>query len=416
MTRTRIGIIGAGMRGLECFGKIFVENHAAEVEIVAVADPNLARAQAGLNRIHTKADIHAEAVELLARNDVDAVIVTSPDHLHEQHCIGAFKHGKHVLVDKPLAISARACLNVLAAARETDRLLYMGFNLRHDPVMRALKKAVDDGRLGRIFSIHAIEHYDGGRTYMARWNRLKKFTGGLWIHKGSHDFDGINWLMGDARPARVSCYAGLFALNREGLPFTPKDGVPPGPTCGECAYSDTCPDSGARDGAFPGDASDGMFGSDAAAIDGYRRDLCIFLSDKDTHDHGAAIVEYDNGAVAMHSECFVTPVTNRRYLLDGTLGFAEGDLKGNRMEIRPRWSSERIVTEVTRGAGTHGGIDPIMCREFIRCIREGERPTAGGIDGAWSVAIGEAAELSRAEKRNVEIAEVLDVRSPLLRP
>lgn len=56
-----------------------------------------------------------------------------------------------------------------------------------------------------------------------------------------------------------------------------------------------------------------------------------------------------------------------------------------------------------------------MCAEFIRCIRKGLRPSASGIDGAWSVAIGEACERARLEHRVMKIAEVLDVTSPLLK-
>ena len=71
--------------------------------------------------------------------------------------------------------------------------------------------------------------------------------------------------------------------------------------------------------------------------------------------------------------------------------------------------------KLSRGAGGHGGADPHMCAEFMNCIRQGLRPGASGIDGAWSVAIGEACELSRVKKRMVEIREVLDVKSPLLK-
>jgi len=122
---------------------------------------------------------------------------------HEECAVLAFEHKKHVLIDKPLAISAKGCLRVVEAARRADCVLYMGFNLRHDVVVRRMKQLVAQGKIGEIFSMHAIEHYNGGRTYMARWNRLKKYSGGLWVHKGSHDFDIINWVMAPAHPVRV---------------------------------------------------------------------------------------------------------------------------------------------------------------------------------------------------------------------
>ena len=158
-----------------------------------------------------------------------------------------------------------------------------------------------------------------------------------------------------------------------------------------------------------------MFDDTTARVDGYQKDLCIYLSDKDTHDQGVAIVEYDNGATAFHAEYFVTPLTNRYYRVEGTRGHLEANIKSGRVEICPRWSKERIVHEIPADVGEHGGATLIMCADFIRCLRKGLRPAASGIDGTWSVAIGEACERARAEHRVVKISEVLDVKNPLLR-
>lgn len=426
MSRIRIGIIGAGGRGINAFGRNFTELFSNQTEIVAVADPNRERAEAGLALLGLQAKIHADYNDLVRRQDIDAVVVTTPDYLHEQCCLAAFKHGKHALVDKPLAISGAGCLRVIAAARQARKLLYMGFNLRHDIVLRKLKSLVESGTFGEIFSMQAIEYYNGGRTYMARWNRLKKFSGGLFIHKGSHDFDIINWMMGQARPMQVSCFANVFTLNPRHLPFKLRRGVKPGPTCTDCPYQSECPDVSIA-GLKPGQgknaglsvaqeqAHNRMFGADSVRLDGYHKDLCMYLSDKDTHDQGIAIVEYDNGATASNAEYFVTPKSNRHYLIEGTLGHGEADLHENTIEILPRWTQDRILHQLKRPVGGHGGADPHMCGEFIRCIRQGLRPSASGIDGAWSVAIGEASERSRVKGRVVKISEVLDIKSPLLK-
>ena len=420
MSKIRIGIVGSGNRGIHSFGNFFANIYADHAEVVAVADKNRERATRGLAYIDVKADIHDEPAEMLARKDIDAVVITTPDYLHEEYAVLALEHGKHVLVDKPLATTARGCLRIIEASKRAGKLLFMGFNLRQECVVRQVKRMIDANALGEIFTIHAIEHYDGGRTYMSRWNRLKKYSGGLFVHKGSHDFDIINWFMGTARPVRVSCFANVSVLKPEGLPFKPREGVKPGPTCSKCAYREECPDVIGR--GRPPMAEDpgrtahrkGMYGEAAAAIDGYHVDLCMYLSDKDTHDQGIAIIEYDNGATASHSECFFTPFSNRRYLIDGTLGHVDADLRGNRVDFFPRWTKDRIIHHLHRDPGGHGGSDPKMCREFIACLEQGIRPTASGIDGAWSVAVAEAAELARAERRVVEISEVLDVDSDLL--
>jgi predicted dehydrogenase len=419
MAKVRMGIIGIGGRGVG-FARMFLNELSSKAQLVAIADPNRERAEASFGYIGAQADIHTDMNEMLARKDIDAVVVTTPDFHHEEACVAAFRAKKHVLVDKPLAITGNGCLRAIEAARKSDRLLYMGFNMRHDVVLQRLKKMILDGVFGEIFSMQAIEHYNGGRTYMARWNRLKKFSGGLWIHKGSHDFDVLNWLIGDPRPVRVSCFANVFTLNDKHFPFTLRKGVKPGPTCSKCPYQKECPDaypiSAAPDNADARVRSySRMFGEDAAKIDGYHKDLCIFQSDKDTHDQGIAIVEYDNGATASHSEYFVTPLSNRHYLIEATQGHVEADLHDNWIEFRPRWSQDKTTHKIHRDAGGHGGADPKMAAEFLDCVRHGRRPTASGIDGAWSVAIGQACELSRAQRRTIEIKEVLDTKSALLK-
>jgi len=421
MGKLRLGIVGAGSRGIMSFGRIFGDEHGDTVEVAGLAEPNRARAEAAGRALGLEVGLHSDVEEMFGRRDIDAIVVTSPDWLHEEHCVGALEHGKHVLVDKPLAITAKGCLRIIEAAKRSGRALYMGFNLRHNGVLQRLKKVIDDGEVGEVFSMQAVEHYNGGRTYMSRWNRLKRYSGGLFIHKGSHDFDIINWMMGGARPVRVSCFGGVSVFKREKLPFELRDGISPGPGCSVCPYGAECPDRyvaaelfGEIDGGFVRKV-DEMWAENAIAEDGYRKDLCMYLSDKDTHDQGIAIVEYDNGATASHSEYFATPITNRHYLVEGTRGHAEADLHGRWVEERPRWTEERVEHRIDKETGEHGGADPKMCEEFLRCILENERPSASGVDGAWSVAVGEACELSRAEKRVVEIAEVLDVESELLR-
>ena len=419
MARLRMGLIGAGSRGIMSFAKGMTTHHHETVEFVAFADPNPIRAEAGAAYVGIEPAIHKEVGDLVTDKNVDAVVVTTPDYLHEEHCLAALENGKHVLVDKPLAITGQGCLKVIEAAKKADKVLYMGFNLRHDTVLRRMKELVTAGELGELFSMQAIEHYNGGRTYMSRWNRLKERSGGLWIHKGSHDFDICNWIMAPARPVQVSCFASVFSLTKERLPFEVEEGVPPGPTCSACPYKDACPDHYGIGGGG-GDEElrarmDRMWGAKAHSADTYSKDVCMYLSDKDTHDQGIAIVQYDTGATVSHSEYFATPLSNRHYLLEGTKGHCDADLGDCRIEIQPRWTRDKITYQLRRPTGGHGGADPSMQSEFIRCVQNGERPSASGTDGAWSVAIGQACEIARAEARVVKISEVLEVDSDLLK-
>ncbi|MBT3378826.1 MAG: Gfo/Idh/MocA family oxidoreductase [Lentisphaerae bacterium] len=414
MSKLRLGIIGTGGRGVGSFGQAFTTTFADRVDIVGLADTNTIRAGNAAKFLGISPEIHDNAGDLASRSDVEAIVVTSPDCFHEEHALLALQNNKHVFIDKPLATTVDGCLNVIEASRRAGTVLYMGFNLRHQVVVRRLRDMAREGLFGDLFQLQAIEHYNGGRTYHSRWNRLKEFTGGLFIHKGSHDFDVLNYIMGDVRPARVSCFGSVSTLKPEGLPFEPDPGIEPGPNCTVCPYNTRCRDAYAVN-ASPGSISDCLFNEETAQIDGYYKNLCMYMSEKDTHDQGVAIIEYDNGATATHTECFVTPISNRQYFLEGTKGHGEGDLHANQITFEPRWSKEKIDYQLDPGTGSHGGADPVMQQNFLDCIAAGDRPTANAIDGTWSVAVAVAAELSRAERRMVEISELMDPGSDLLK-
>ena len=143
--------------------------------------------------------------------------------------------------------------------------------------------------------------------------------------------------MGKARPVRVSCFANVSVLNEKGLPFKLRKGVKPGPTCTVCAYTNRMPRRAARPRTGQGrqERSGLRRGRDGDVRRGGGRartaitvDLCIYLSDKDTHDQGIATVEYDNGATASHAEYFPTPLSNRHYMIEGKLAHGEADVAG----------------------------------------------------------------------------------------
>jgi len=395
----RIGIVGTGGRG-SSLGRQFNTHH--RVTVTALCDTNDVRCQVVAGQLGGSPKRYRALTDMLANDPLDAVVITSPDHCHEEHALAALGSGLHVLIDKPLATSAAACRRIIDAGIRGDRIVKMGFNLRHNSTLRRLKEIVDKGVLGELFLIENREFYNGGKTYMARWNRLRDRSGGLWIHKGAHDFDIFNWLLGHPRPVRVSATAGVSALRAEKLPFVPDPGVPPGPGCGDCPYLDQCPD-----GDYWSEKASPMWDERARAADGYRRDLCIYMSDKDVHDNGIAIVEYENGARASHLECFVTSRTTRLYTIVGTQGQAEVDLEERTILVRPRWSRETIEHRIPATTGGHSGADPHMVDTFIRRLRgEDDDQEATLEHGLWATAIGEAAELSVREQRMVAIDEL----------
>jgi predicted dehydrogenase len=271
--------------------------------------------------------------------------------------------------------------------------------------LKRLKEIIESGILGNVFLIENREFYDGGRTYMGRWNRHYDVSGGLWIHKGSHDFDVFNWLLGFPRPVRVSAVAGVNALNPEGVPFPLKDGVQPGPDCTACAYADTCPDAYRVEDHEIGRK---MWGKEARGEDNYAKNACIYLSDKSVHDNGIAIVEYENGAKASHLECFVCSFSDRMYTVVGDRGIAEVSLHRREITVHPRWKTgETLTYRIPAVSGSHGGADPVLVETFMNVLKGKEPNATTAEQGLWATAIGQAAEIAWREKRSVLVDEIM---------
>jgi predicted dehydrogenase len=397
--KLKIGIIGAGIRGTFCFGKNIVAHNDAE--IVALCDPNQTRMKCAAKELGGKYNFYASVEEMAVAETLDAAVIASPDCCHESNAVAALNCGINVLVDKPLSTTVKGCQNIIRAAEKTGMVIMMGFNLRHHAVLKRLKQLVSDGVLGKIFLIENREFYSGGRTYMSRWNRLYAKSGGLWVHKGSHDFDVFNWLLGFPKPVKVSSFAGVSILNPGNIPFEVKPGIPVGPDCKKCVYRALCPDN-----LILNSSPNILFEQHAVEEDGYSPDLCMYTSDKDTHDNGIAIVEYENGVRTSHLECFITPVTDRLYTVVGDLGQADVSLEQRTIIVRPRWNKEVITYNIPEIEGGHGGADPFLLDAFIKVIK-GETTNSSTVEqGMWSTAIGQAAEISRREGRTIQVEEL----------
>ena len=402
MKKLKIAIVGTGSRGTSCFGEILKKRD--DVEIAALCDVNPVRSRAAAEKLGISANFYSSVEEMAEKETLDGVIVTTPDYLHHDVAIAALKHGWNVLIDKPIATNVKDGREVVETAKKSGLTVMIGFNLRHHGVLKRLKKIIDDGVLGKVFLVENREFYDGGRTYMSRWNRLYSATGGLWIHKGSHDFDVFNWLLGFPKPLRVSSFAAVNALTPEGVPFKLEPGIPAGPSCNECHYRNLCSDKFLLD-----DADQKMWGAKAVESDGYLKNRCIYFSDKDTHDNGIALVEYENGIKASHFECFVGSRNDRCYTIVGDRGVAEVSLSERTITVTPRWNGEAVTYKLPEETGGHGGADPSLVEMFCKVLRGENVPNSTAEHGLLATAIGQAAEISRREHRMVEIKELMDL-------
>ena len=398
--KLKVAIIGTGSRGVSAFGKMIIKRD--DVEIAALCDINPVRLRAAAEVLGITPNLYGSIEEMAAKETLDGVIITTPDCEHYGCAKKAMNAGWNVLIDKPLATNAKDGKELIELSKKTGKALMIGFNLRHSEVLKRLKGFIDDGVLGKVFIAENREFYDGGRTYMARWNRSFAKTGGLWIHKASHDFDIFNWLLGFPKPLRVSSFAAVNVLDKDHLPFELEEGKKPGPDCNHCPYVDKCKDRYVLDGD-----SLKLWGDEAVAQDGYVKNLCIYLSEKDNHDNGLAMVEYEGNIKVSLFESFIGSKTDRVYTIVGDKAIAEVSLDKCTITITPRWGGEIVTYNVQIPAGGHGGADPSLFDSFCRVIRGEAEVTSSAEHGLLSTALGQAAEMSRREHRMVEMSELL---------
>jgi len=197
----KVGIIGAGQ---------ISDNHIegyrkAGAEVVALCDPapqTLAMRAAKFNIAHTYAS--AEAM-LQAHPELTAVSVCSPNSFHQEHTILALEAGKHVLCEKPMALTVAQAEAMVAAARRANKILMCGHNQRFTPAVQKINALREEGTFGKIYHAKCTWIRRRGIPGLGRWFTTKKLSGGgPLIDIGIHVIDRTWYMMGKPRPVAVS--------------------------------------------------------------------------------------------------------------------------------------------------------------------------------------------------------------------
>ncbi len=198
----RVGVIGTGAISQVVHVPIFAERE--DVELVAVADADLHKAEALSRRF--KIPHVCDADTLIARDDLDAVVICTPNHLHEEMAIAALEAGKHVFVERPLATTSAGAARVIQAAERAGRVLVAGMPHRFRPGVAALRDFVAGGELGEVYSVRGswMTRLMPGSRHTWRYDRGAA-GGGALVDLGVPALDLCMWLVGYPTVKRVSC-------------------------------------------------------------------------------------------------------------------------------------------------------------------------------------------------------------------
>ncbi len=353
----RVGAIGFGAR-LNGVMKHVQEQGNNLLELVTVYDPSEASVQMARDFAGGDVKVCDDYHQVTDDPDIDWVLIGSWNCFHAEQTIAAFKAGKNVFCEKPLATKLEDCIAMHEAQKASGKDFIMGFTLRFSPHYRKIKELLESGVIGDIVSMEFNETLDfnHGGFFHSDWRRKTENSGTALLEKCCHDIDLANWMVA-SRARRVASFGGCNFFRPENKHQIQrlgenKDGKP-------------------------------AFGTWPLADD---KTVTAFTDDKDLVDNQVAIIEYYNAIRATFHMNHSTAISERRMYICGTEGTLRGDVLTGEIEVRRiGFDEERKEYKPLEEGGGHGGGDEILGKELADTMLNGTPPLstlAAGMDSA----------------------------------
>jgi predicted dehydrogenase len=373
--RKRYVLAGSGSRGLYMFAKPLINQFTEYCELVGLFDHNPVRLKAYQDMLNKPVPIYTDFQDMLKKANPDAVIITTRDSTHSDFIQQTLAAGKRAISEKPLCVNGQQCRDILNAAekhKSKGAKCYVTHNMRYGPAILELKRQLSSGAIGKLKSINFHENLDRkhGADYFRRWHRVKANSGGLLIHKASHHFDCLNFLVGSL-PDELVATGGTLFYGKNG-PFRHS-------RCYQCPHAKKC-DFYAD--MWTHEQNVKLF-KEAEAADGYIRDGCVFDQEIDIEDQAGVLYKYQNGVHVTYSLTAFATYEGWHIQFEGTEGrlelkevhdtqWAAGSILVHGMEkaigeslflFSPKNGLKRI--EIPKMEGGHGGADEGILQDFF---------------------------------------------------
>jgi len=198
----RVGVIGAG--AITQVAHLPVLRKLKGIEVVAICDTDMPKARALADRFKVP-DAFSDIEELLEYEELDAIAICTPNHLHEPHVMAALSANLHVFVERPLALNAAEVQQVLRAAEKKKRVLMVALNHRYRADVQIVRSFVQSGELGKVQSVRGSWHvFRPSRSQLGWRTRRDEAGGGAILDLGYAILDLGLWLADGPKPLRVS--------------------------------------------------------------------------------------------------------------------------------------------------------------------------------------------------------------------
>lgn len=339
----------------------------------------------------------------------DAIIITTPDHLHYGPFMRAAEMGYDILLEKPMAQSIKECEEMRDIANKTGVMVGVCHVLRYSPYFRELKSVAESGAFEKLVSIEhrePIQHVHMAHSFVRGiWNRSETSTP-IIVAKSCHDMDILQWLVNE--PCESVSAMGDLAWFKE-------ENAPEGSTArclDGCAVVDTCPYSApniyVRDKEHLGHLI-GLGDPTGKEQEIYekvrtsRYGRCVYRCDNNQPDHFIAALQFEGGITAGFSMQGLTSTYGRRTRMMGSMADLEGD--EDKFTLTDYSTGKATHYETPKGLSGHGGGDFGLMYDFVRAVslRKPEILPTDINESMESHAMSYAAEKSRVKGKRLKV-------------
>src|SRR6266513_4379070 len=382
MRPVELVMVGAGNRGYLAYGA-FAERNPDEARFVAVVEPDDARRARFANAHGIPAERQFRSWEEIAGRPplAPGLINATLERTHRASTLGLLAAGYDMLLEKPIAITPRECLEIASAAESGGRLLQIAHVLRYAPFFVALREIVVSGRLGAVVSVDWREnlvYWHFAHSYVrGNWGNSQR-GGPIILTKCCHDLDLLVWIFG--RCDRLSSAGSLTHFTRgvvgAEIPERCTDG---------CPIADDCPYFAPRVYLDRLRENANSFAVAAVTVDrtpeGVMRALetgpygrCVYRSDNDVVDHQVVLLQFASGLSASMTMQGGSPVEGRTLRIDGTRATLFGNEARQQLEVYDhRTGAVEALHPAETAASGHGGGDAGILHDFLQALQSGER-------------------------------------------
>ncbi|QGY47979.1 gfo/Idh/MocA family oxidoreductase [Maribellus comscasis] len=428
-TKRKLVLVGTGVRGTSFWGRNIVQNYGDITEFVGLCDINPGRLELAKEYMGVNCPVYTDFDKMIAETKPDLVVVTTVDATHHEYIIRAMELGVDVLTEKPLTTDEAKAQAIIDTEKKTGRKVIVGFNYRYGTLFSAIKEELAKKPIGEVTSVdfHWYLNTYHGADYFRRWHGERDKSGTLLVHKATHHFDLLNWLI-DSDPVEVVAHG---ALEHYG-----KNNKFRGLNCRNCAYTDKCKfywDIKKSERSY-------KLYVENEKYDGYIRDNCLWREDVDIYDKMAVQIKYANNVQVSYSLTTYSPYEGWRIAFNGKDGRLEswedipwrrqdkinqaelhaaemnqGEDKNTRYDeifIMNNFNPEYQMKKVVASRGGHGGGDARLQDKIFRDpnMPDPYKHAATSRDGVMSAIIGIAARKSIEEQRVVKIEELTTIK------